>query len=92
MPYIKKRERPLYDEALAPVIFLFGDKFADWEAGELNYALTRIVDAALNCTPPNYNAINEIIGVLECMKLELYRRVAAPYENAKKRANGDVYQ
>jgi hypothetical protein len=32
-----------------------------------------------------------MIGVLECAKLELYRRVAAPYEDAKCEDNGDVY-
>ena len=33
-----------------------------------------------------------LIGVLECAKLELYRRVAAPYEDDKIDENGDVYQ
>lgn len=40
---------------------------------------------------PSYKIINEIIGVLECVKLEFYRRIAAPYENDKQQANGDVY-
>ncbi len=39
-----------------------------------------------------YSKINSLIGVLECAKLELYRRVAAPYENDKIDENGDVYQ
>ena len=38
-----------------------------------------------------YSKINALIGVLECAKLELYRRVAAPYENDKIDENGDVY-
>ena len=29
--------------------------------------------------------------MLECAKLELYRRVAAPYEDEKIDQNGDVY-
>jgi len=28
---------------------------------------------------------------LECSKMELYRRIAAPYEDDKSRLNGDVY-
>lgn len=32
-----------------------------------------------------------ILGVLECVKLELYRRVAAPYEDRKIEENGDVF-
>ena len=30
------------------------------------------------------------MGVLECCKLEFYRRVAAPYEDIKIEENGDV--
>jgi len=32
-----------------------------------------------------------VTGVLECAKLELYRRIAAPYEDTKIEENGDVY-
>jgi len=39
----------------------------------------------------SYSNVNEIIGALECIKLELYRRVAAPYEDLKIEENGDVY-
>ena len=39
----------------------------------------------------NYVKLNELIGVLECAKLELYRRVASPYEDEKVESNGDVY-
>ena len=38
-----------------------------------------------------YARINELIGVLECAKLELYRRIAVPYEDTKIAENGDVY-
>ena len=44
-------------------------------------------DLGLN---PKYSKINAIIGILECIKLELYRRVAAPYEDVKAAENGDV--
>lgn len=60
------------------------------EIGELNYLITRLVVDYLG-EEPNYRKINEVIGVLECAKLELYRRVAAPYEDKKCDENGDVY-
>jgi hypothetical protein len=65
-------------------------------AGELNYALTRLVDAYLVARAEEagrlrYAHLNEAIGVLECAKLELYRRVAAPYEDGKQAETGDVY-
>ena len=37
-----------------------------------------------------YTVLNEVIGMLECAKLELYRQVAVPYEDKKKRNNGAV--
>jgi hypothetical protein len=33
-----------------------------------------------------------MIGALECAKLELYRRLASPYEDLKIADNGDIYQ
>jgi len=60
-------------------------------AGELNFAITRIVDSYLERVGLRYEYINAVIGVLECAKLELYRRVAVPYEDGKCAANGDVY-
>lgn len=61
-------------------------------AGELNYAITQQV---LRYIDPNkglsYRLLNEVVGVLECVKQELYRRMVAPYEDAKIAENGDVY-
>jgi len=59
--------------------------------GELNYDITRACNAYLVRYGLSYTHINEVIGVLECAKLELYRRVAAQYEDKKIKANGDVY-
>ena len=39
----------------------------------------------------SYSVMNEIVGALECAKLEMYRRIYAPYEDEKIEANGDVY-
>jgi hypothetical protein len=60
--------------------------------GELNYAITKLVDRYLaDRGGVRYAAINEVIGALECAKLELYRRIAAPYEDGKIDQAGDVY-
>jgi hypothetical protein len=62
-------------------------------AGELNYAITRIVDRYLTDKGGiRYTHLNEVVGALECAKLELYRRLAAPYEDVKMRDSGDVYE
>ena len=59
-------------------------------AGELNYTITRIIDQYLG-ESLSYSTLNEVVGVLECAKLELYRRLAAPYEDRKLALNGDAY-
>lgn len=58
--------------------------------GELNYAITRLVTQFIGASP-NYANINAAIGALECAKLEMYRRIATPYEEIKREINGDVY-
>ena len=66
-------------------------------AGELNYAITTLVRDYLTRTPegapkrPRYADYNEALGVLEAAKLELYRRMVAPYEDTKIAESGDVY-
>lgn len=58
--------------------------------GELNYIITRICHTFIERRGKRYTTINEVIGALECAKLELYRRVAAPYEDTKIAENGDM--
>jgi hypothetical protein len=59
--------------------------------GELNYMLTMICKQYLEDNGGRYQQVNDIVGALECCKLEFYRRKAAPYEDTKIIENGDVY-
>lgn len=62
------------------------------EAGELNYVITRLIDGYLiRKGGIRYTHLNEVVGVMECAKMELYRRIAAPYEDKKIAENRDVY-
>jgi hypothetical protein len=61
------------------------------DSGQLNYQITQVCLKYLRDKTLNYNTINEIVGALECCKHELYRRVAAGYEDIKCECNGDVY-
>jgi len=82
MPYIKPERR----EAI-----LAGAKPQD--AGELNFAISILVDNYLKDKGDiRYARINEVVGAMDCAKLELYRRIAAPYEDLKIEENGDVYR
>ena len=60
-------------------------------AGELNYRITQLIDAYILSHKKDYATMNEIVGALECAKLELYRRIMAPYEDTKMHVHGDVY-
>lgn len=58
--------------------------------GELAFKITKTLLAYLG-PKPRFSDFSEALGVLEATKLELYRRMIAPYEDAKKEENGDVY-
>jgi hypothetical protein len=60
-------------------------------AGELNFAFTVVSRSYLEDKGESYQTYNDIIGALEGCKLELYRRMVAPYEDVKIKENGDVY-
>lgn len=59
--------------------------------GHLNYLFTKEILGYINRQGLSYQTINDVIGALECCKLEFYARIARPYENGKIKTNGDVY-
>lgn len=83
MPYVNEGQRALILSGSTPTT-----------PGELNFLLTTNCLEYIRTRNPsgvNYAAINDAIGALECAKLELYRRLAAKYEDQKIKENGDVY-
>ena len=60
-------------------------------AAELNFLICDMVDSFLNRQGLTYAHVNEVMGAIECAKLEIHRRVAAPYEDQKAAENGDVF-
>jgi hypothetical protein len=87
MPYIPNPQRLEADK----IIREEGLDYTPANAGELNYMVTRLIDNYLNNTGIRYTHVNEMIGALECCKLELYRRIVAPYEDQVADKNGDAY-
>lgn len=79
MPYIKQESRKKLDAGAVPE-----------EAGELNYVLSRECMNYLGRKGVSYGSINEVIGVLACAQAELYRIVAAEYEDDKREVNGGL--
>ena len=80
MPYIKEREE--IDKRLEPILNLSLD------VGEINYIFTKIL---LGYSPKCYKEYNDLIGVLECCKLEFYRKQVSFYEEQKEKENGTVW-
>ena len=87
MPYISQHARSLLKAGRQPETL-----------GELNYVITslcldwlsefRVTGQVLE---GGYGTYAAIVGMLETVKLELYRRAVVPYEEAKIQENGDVY-
>jgi hypothetical protein len=88
MPYVAYVFREIWAGLVDPLAAQIDERV---DAGTLNYMVTRVVRAALG-PRPDYERFNTLIGVLEAAKLELYRRMVAPYEDRKITEHGDVYQ
>ena len=79
MPYIKESIRDTVKNDTA------------FSAGELNYQVTCLLEKYRDLHGDGYDTFNDIIGALDCTKMEFYRRVVVPYEDEKLKENGDVY-
>lgn len=81
MPYIEKKKREQLSSSLPDPA----------TPGELNFAICMMAKQYLDKTKKSYQHYNEVIGVLECAKLEIYRRLVSTYEDKKNLENRDVF-
>ena len=86
MPYIKKEKRPEVDALVAPLLEHLKTLPIEEQDGTFNYIITKI----LNLYPAKYFHYNRALGVLSAVREEFYRKVVAPYEDAKITENGEV--
>lgn len=75
-PHIIENYRQLSNEEFLSIV------------GDINYCFSRILGGLMGKV--SYSKIATITGVLENIKQEFYRRVAAQYEDAKIVQNGDI--
>lgn len=87
MPYIKAEKRTKYEKILKELVEILRALPPEEVDGEVNYVVTKMLKEIY---PIRYFHINKAMGVLECIKLEYYRRVAEPYEDMKIQESGDV--
>lgn len=88
MPYIDIEDRKRLDGVVEVAVEAFAGLAIEDSLGDLNYLISRIVAGVVG--KPSYRKIAMATGVLENVKQELYRRMAAPYEDLKLKENGDV--
>mgnify|MGYP001227289921 CR=1 FL=1 len=95
MPYIKENARKELDDCIESMVdcLTHGNEELTSEeftviCGEINYTFSRIIAKTMGHV--SYTKIAIATGVLENIKQEFYRRVAAPYEDKKIVQNGDI--
>ena len=87
MPYVNQVVRQTFEPELSRLRLLMDG--GSIQPGDLNYVITALVKSYLGPTP-GYTRYNAAIGVLECAKLEVYRKWVAPYEDVKAAENGEI--
>lgn len=93
MPYIKQYMRDELFDDIDDLVIQIRETATTLKdvPGVLNYTITKLLKDTYGVpVAANYRDLNEIIGVLECCKLEFYRAFAVPYEDKKRLENGDV--
>lgn len=85
MPYITEESKDKVDKGLVALGLSEFDC-----AGDLNYAIHQLLAKYIDQNNRSYQTYNDIVGVLDCAKMEIYRRLVAKYEDNKAEDNGDV--
>ena len=91
MPYIREEDRKKFDKEIN-ILFEKLTKFKTPEGfspGELNYIISSLTWKIFDKFK-SYKMANNLIGALECVKLEIYRRQIGHYEDGKLLENGDI--
>jgi hypothetical protein len=92
MPYVTTDERVCLDHDIDQLVVTIAYK--PNREGCVNYTISRIVSEVFAPSRPSepwsYDQITKAVAAFECAKLEFYRRVAAPKEDAAILKNGDL--
>ena len=91
MPYIKNDYRSLINGYIKDITNIIRSQlpYGTDIAGVLNYTITKLLLGVYR--PDQYWKFNGIMGILECVKQEIYRRSIVPYEDKKILENGDIF-
>lgn len=97
MPYIRQPLRDTFDLEIDGICKIIGN-YSDVSnvEGVLNYVITSILAnktswyQVLDDDGFRYKHYNSMIGVLECAKQEIYRRMVSKYEDQCIAKHGDI--
>ena len=87
MPYICPTDRLGIDNELMND----GVSWTPKNAGELNFLVSTFIANYIRTKGLKYAVVNEMVGALECAKMELNRVIIGHYEDIKIAENGPVY-
>ena len=87
MPYITQEQRDRLDLRIETVSKKL---LKNLDVGEYNYVITKLIHDYIEVNGLRYKHLNSAIGILQCVQLELYRMVAADYEDIKIEENGFI--
>lgn len=85
MPYIHNPLRERYKRFLKLI-----EQTMTLAPGHLNYVISKLIHIYISRKGLSYKAINETIGVLECVKASLIETTLIPYEKIKMKENGNI--
>lgn len=88
MPYIDKKVRKEVDSEIRKIVSkLHKHPEEKWD-GILNYVFFKMLLESFGKV--RYLDYERMIGILECCKLELYRKRVGPFEDTKIKEHGDI--
>ena len=93
MPYIPPDDRKMYDPSIDELVRSLAGQPPQKRKGHDNYVVTQILRRAWGVNEAaneSYSSYADLIGTLECAKLELYRRWVAAYEDGAISRHGDL--
>ncbi len=88
MPYIARKDRLQYQRALDELASLVPQERAA-RPGHMNYVISLLIRRVYG-ESMRYADHNEVVGLLNCVQQEFYRRSTVPYEDEKIAQEGDL--
>jgi len=86
----KKEERPQYDHIIQDIVdTLSRHGSTSVDVGHVNYVISNIIWKLFDANK-KYKTANDLLGVLDAVKQEFYRRKVSIYEDEKIIENGDI--